>query len=472
MNNEKNNLINAIAHNVKFAIKPGNKWIVPKNFEKLLAEKARQILGNQWWDDPLVRERFDAAFEDSYQSYEQLKAPSYEGFGTEAFTFGNMIFGFNKVAQILTRICPSVRFSDNLRVLDLGCGPGTASLSFLHFINLYTNAEVMFSSEEKVRSVSLVQADRCQEMLSMASELTDNFLQKSDRVNATIENKFVIEIGADSSPEEENLLSGGYDIILVQDLLGEMTGCSVSQRSQILCRLYQALNPGGICVAVENVQSRRIQEFHQVVSKAAEGGASLIAPCPALFDNPIGVKCYSCSASSHTSLLRSQFVEKVCKASKLYDFQKMDLQNNWTYAVFQDGWQFVEPHIPQTSTTVLAISRFLSGEIMPGETDRFDIIAAVAECLPDDKRSFRLCDQSCGAETSWVHLEPSVIMPFVEFGDVLILKGVRAVREEIIDEGIVRIHFYADSDTVAENLSSAFRSTTFSEALQETGYDA
>ena len=32
-------------------------------FEKLVSEKARQVLGDQWWDDPLVREKFDSAFE-------------------------------------------------------------------------------------------------------------------------------------------------------------------------------------------------------------------------------------------------------------------------------------------------------------------------------------------------------------------------------------------------------------------------
>ena len=128
MNNENNNLKNAIAHNVKFAIKPGNKWVLPKTFEKLLAEKARQILGDQWWDDPLVRERFDAAFEESYGAREQLKPISYEGFATEAFAFGDMLLGFNKVSQILSRICSSVTFPDNLRVLDVGCGTGILSL--------------------------------------------------------------------------------------------------------------------------------------------------------------------------------------------------------------------------------------------------------------------------------------------------------------------------------------------------------
>ena len=377
-----------------------------------------------------------------------------------------MILGFGKAAHVLWRLSSQMDFGDNLRILDGGCGPGTGTLSLLHFFGLYTNSEVMFSKNEKTRNISVVQFDSSQDMLAMARELTEGFAVKNTRVHSSVELSQPLTIKVEPSPEEERILSDTFDIILLQDVLGEMRTSSVAQKSQVLLRYCNALKPGGICIVIEKSRPRRIQEFHQMVSKTAEDGAELIAPCSRLFDEPLGLKCYSCSASSHIRLLRSQFVEQIAKASKVYDFQRLDSTNSWSYAVFGKGVERIEPSVPSSETDVVPLSGFMSGEFPADETSRYTIVASVAECDAKAEGVYRLCDQSCGAEAAWLHLDNTGVMPLIQFADVLIVKGVLVRREEIIDEGIVRIHFHADSNTVVENLSYGVRHLTFDEFRQ------
>jgi len=380
-----------------------------------------------------------------------------------------MIFGFGKIPQIFVSICANIDLKNNLRVLDLGCGPGTASISFLHFLNLYSDSEAMFKDSNIERTVSLVQVDGSQDMLAMARELTEGSFNSSKRVKASIEEQCLLNLTASETEEEKKILSAGYDVILVQDLFGELK-FSVSGRANLLGRIYNSLNEGGICVVVDRSRSRLVQEFHQVISKTAEDGATLLAPCAAIFDNPSGVKCYSCSASQHQSLLRCQFVEKISKASHLYDFRQLDEENNWSYAVFQKNGQLIQEVIPKDEN-LIPIERFVR-ELNPSSTDRFDIAASVIKCDDKNLQIFSLCDQSCGAEFALLHFKSPGYHSLIEYGDVLIIKNVAVVKEEIADEGIVKIHFYVDNESVVENLSATSRKVTFSEAMLEMGKNA
>jgi len=260
------------------------------------------------------------------------------------------------------------------------------------------------------------------------------------------------------------------DEIRQRKIITEISRTDKTKRKDILQRFLGWCKPDGACVVIERSTGGRVQEFHQLVSKTLETGFHLYAPCPAIFDKPQGMKCYSCTASNHRSLVRPRFLEYLCKASSHYDYDALDSGNQWCYAVIRRQPGSVAPPLPgeRGMFTQLA-SLFAEGATLP---ERVNVLVAVAAADPARPGVYKLCDQSCGAEHCFLHVPVNKLAPVFGGGDVLAVQGARMTKEEDADEGTLRFHLHADGKTNIMNLSRNRLEVTWREALEGAGYHA
>ena len=461
---------NAIVHNISFALRPGPHWKLPPALERLLTERARQSLGASWWDDPLQRERLDSAFDQLIGSERQRQAPAYDENLMEAYTFGYLPFHFPKVAELLCNMYLAEDFPETVRILDIGCGPGTASLSAIYFFALLGNARGLFGDHRVRYRVEIVQVDKHQSALDTAKGLIESFMKSTDVVSFKLEQQLQLDITPEENPGEVALATKPFDLIFVQDFFGEQRQHSVTKRKEIMQRFMGWLKSDGALVAIEKSAGGRVQEFHQLVAKTVETGCNLFAPCPAIFDRPQGVKCYSCTASVHRSLVRPRFLEYLCKASSRYDYETVDTSNLWCYAILRHKEGSAAPPLPgdKGMFTQLA-SLFADGAQIP---ERANVLVSVASQNPSKPGVYKLCDQSCGAEYNYLHVPVGLLVSDFSGGDVLALTSVRIEKEEDQDEGTVKFHLHIDENTNIMNLSKNRQDVSWKEALEGAGYNA
>lgn len=167
---------------------------------------------------------------------------------------------FAKAAYVFKGIPQSFWQKKNYRILDLGCGPGSATLAFL------TKLQEMQSSAE----IELTLVDQNKNILKDAQTLI-NSLGKSPRIKIQ------------TVPREARHFRwvGNYDLILMSHMLNEWVQYSAIDRAAwLLPNLQNHLTPSGILAILEPALKRPTRELMALRDHLVESKERVVlSPC-------------------------------------------------------------------------------------------------------------------------------------------------------------------------------------------------
>ncbi|HPM41337.1 MAG TPA: small ribosomal subunit Rsm22 family protein [bacterium] len=145
----------------------------------------------------------------------------------------------------------------SFRVLDLGCGPGTASLA----------ASMFFSKRFPDSSVEFVGVERSGAALAEAEEIFQAIGSAGHRFE-----------GMTGDIGEIDFPSGRFDVVLAANVLNEI---GFDDRSLRLCRgvLNDRLAPGGLFIVVDPALKETTRPLMKLRDELSAEGASPLAPC-------------------------------------------------------------------------------------------------------------------------------------------------------------------------------------------------
>ncbi len=155
---------------------------------------------------------------------------------------------------------------DKIRILDLGCGPGTSTIGTLEF----------FVARERRPELEFVAVDQVAENLQVAAALFSPF-QSKNKVNASLH---TIRICI------ENILSLAekpFDLIILSNVLNEMYArCDdrIAKRIDLLTGVNdRLLGDEGSCIIIEPALRETSRELLMVREGLLERGFRIFAPC-------------------------------------------------------------------------------------------------------------------------------------------------------------------------------------------------
>jgi ribosomal protein RSM22 (predicted rRNA methylase) len=153
-----------------------------------------------------------------------------------------------------------------LRVLDIGAGPGTASLGMLTF----------FSQRERMPHLEFTAVDQVSGNLKMAEELFRSAVQ-SHPIEASLKTVLSGIAGLD------HYLSGQYDVIILSNVLNELFSrdeARIEKRAGMLNDiLKKSLVDDGCCIVIEPALRETTREMLDVRKGILEEGLHVYSPC-------------------------------------------------------------------------------------------------------------------------------------------------------------------------------------------------
>jgi ribosomal protein RSM22 (predicted rRNA methylase) len=153
---------------------------------------------------------------------------------------------------------------DTLRVLDLGCGPGTAMLGVLEF----------FAAGKKRPRIDFTAVDQVAENLKMAGELVAAFKSTSEASVKTI--RSTIE-------QAPRLPETAFNLIVFSNVLNEIfirDEARIARRTALVSDLLKRfLADDGSCIIIEPALRETARDLLAVRDGLVDAGFALYAPC-------------------------------------------------------------------------------------------------------------------------------------------------------------------------------------------------
>ncbi len=187
----------------------------------------------------------------------------------EAYTAYFLATNRKKIHQPLAELSrhPDGLLTKNkLRILDIGCGPGTAVLGAMEF----------FARRDNMPQLEFVAVDQVEENLTVAKE---QFSEHRDALQVPASLKFIL---ADVT-EVEHLRENRFDIIILSNVLNELflqAEEKVAKRTEMLNKILNCLlRDDGSCIVIEPALRTTSREMIGVRNALADHGFSVYAPC-------------------------------------------------------------------------------------------------------------------------------------------------------------------------------------------------
>lgn len=201
------------------------------------------------------------------------QATDYHG-RADYYVLAYMLMNFYKLWLPLWEILQQGKLKPNVRVLELGPGPGTATLALLSFYCMLAldNRETQFS-------IDYVAVEREADFVRAADSMVNHFVaghpcQQNLHINFQLRRQSFEEFFASGYGDER-----GYDLVLESNALNDHENVSEDTHLNVAREMLYALQAGGHAVFIEprgRVNCTRLQKFFD--DMMVEGVAMLLAP--------------------------------------------------------------------------------------------------------------------------------------------------------------------------------------------------
>ncbi|MCI7613205.1 MAG: viroplasmin family protein [Selenomonadaceae bacterium] len=201
------------------------------------------------------------------------QATDYHG-RADYYVLAYMLMNFYKLWLPLWEILRQGKLKPNVRVLELGPGPGTATLALLSFYCMLAldNRETQFS-------IDYVAVEREEDFVRAADSMVNHFIaghpcQQNLHINFQLRQQSFEEFFASGYGDER-----GYDLVLESNALNDHENVSEEAHLDVAREMLYTLRAGGHAVFIEprgRVNCTRLQKFFD--DMMVEGVAMLLAP--------------------------------------------------------------------------------------------------------------------------------------------------------------------------------------------------
>jgi RecQ family ATP-dependent DNA helicase len=222
-----------------------------------------------------------------------------------------------------------------LKVLDLGCGPGTASIALIDILSLIKQTQSLFGANNQsapFEQLELTLLDGSRENLLVANTIIDHVLA---RLRGCFREKDVIrtsdfQINLDS---DDLCLNTTYDIIIISNVLNELSDRS---RQRVILQASNHLNSEGLLIVLEPATEWKVKAMN-LIKQELPADMLYLGPCS------ITETCSDCWVYQSQQIVPTKTVQ-YCTASEGIS----EKGTHWAWAVFQKSNEIAQDRTPFT----------------------------------------------------------------------------------------------------------------------------
>jgi superfamily II DNA helicase RecQ len=330
------------------------------------AESIRAILASH------VAERKLAELAETYDDFSSRKKPFSEE-NTYRGTFLETYLGYYttvhapKLQLLLTELIRLGKLPQQLKVLDIGVGPGTTALAFFDFVLLWGAASRFWGAPVEPPQITFVGIDRSDEALGFARRVTTALADEIERwqrertgyddrepsVRAQAWTEAVVQAARSARWERVDLtdpaqwsracdLSRQSTVIVASYVLRELRDAGVER---VLDHILSAALPGAVALVLESgkrVDAGGLARWRRSFLQSARGWLNL-GPCGQEFGRELPATCDRCWAFRREALLQPQLWQAIVERTAAYR-QACEEKRDNRYDEFENellSWSYV-----------------------------------------------------------------------------------------------------------------------------------
>jgi SAM-dependent methyltransferase len=397
----------------------------PAHVDEILSRFADDVLGADWKQNPDVLARLEEAVAAVLKDQVEPTVPEWTADKYMAYLLALGPLHFHKVCRALLDILRTgqVVKEGPLRVLDVGCGPGVASLSVLYFLDCLADAYdiVDVMGEERKVVALLTPLDASAEALELYKGLVWTYQAHFQNMYFEVGAPLVHRLG-----DGDNLGIFGserYDLVVLSHVLGEMRDHGLDWRAQLTCDLAGLLDEGGSLVLVESMGGASIPQINQLKSRIVSKGLDLYAPCAHIGGKPAGPICFTCMLSRLEEVPPPPISRAFLGAVRGPTYRDLAARNAWAYGVFRKDGRIHHPPVDTPVESLLAVvKQAAAGTSAPARRGGFTVQIAKSEATPIPH--YKICDQTAKTDACVLAFPPEAQPMCFDVGDVVRLDNV------------------------------------------------
>jgi len=211
------------------------------------------------WNDETVLEKIRAgilAQKESYWKEGEKRSIAYKGAYSVLSYMAYQMPGYvQEVTELFGSLIISGLIQKNCRVLDVGSGPGTATLGISRAISCFSEMHAEITSVE-----------RAETHREAYTYVTNALLGP----NTSIKEQIPLDITS-------NVPDGEYDVIIIANVINELK--NTEERAKLLMNLSTHLSQDGNLIVLEPADLENATNLREVSCQVKEEGLTIYAPC-------------------------------------------------------------------------------------------------------------------------------------------------------------------------------------------------
>jgi SAM-dependent methyltransferase len=362
------------------------------------------------WSDPVIIQRLRRAIvaqKDDYWKPAHKRSLHYtKGYSVLGYLAYHFPVYFMQTQHLLTMLARDGLLKKNMRILDVGTGPGVVPLAIADFYTRLDDARATIWSLE-----------RSEEHIEAFIDLRNAFVPTGGRVSIKPPLK------TDIMAIDRTALSGTFDLIIFSNVLNELVDDAKDIRSDIVTHLSERLAPDGSILIIEPADKENATRMRALSIALLKKGLSIFGPCSFIWGSTCTAPhCWSFETAPAIRLTR--LMETLAHCEDSYRYVNTDIK--YSYAILR------KDTLKRGSYSLSAGSRFLRfSKLHLHVGKRINVAGVKMSHELGDARShvFKLCDGTAKTPVYAVlpsyHITPeNDMITSAPYGSVLELRNV------------------------------------------------
>jgi 2-polyprenyl-3-methyl-5-hydroxy-6-metoxy-1,4-benzoquinol methylase len=362
------------------------------------------------WNDPVIIQRLRRAIvaqKDDYWKPAHKRSLHYtKGYSVLGYLAYHFPVYFIQTEYLLMRLARDGLLKKNMRILDVGTGPGVIPLAIADFYTRLDDARATIWSLE-----------RSEEHIEAFTYLRNAFVPKGGRVSIKP------PVKTDIMAIDHAALPDTFDLIIFSNVLNELVDNDKDVRVDIVTQISERLAPDGSILIVEPADEENATRMRTLSISLLKKGLSIFGPCSFIWGSTCAApRCWSFETAPAIRLTR--LMESLAHCEDSFRYVNTDIK--YSYTILRKNT------LKRVSYQLSAGSRFLRfSKLHLHVGKRINIAGIKMSNELGDTRShvFKLCDGTAKTPVYAVlpsyHITPeNDMITSAPYGSVLELRNV------------------------------------------------
>ncbi|MDD1673474.1 MAG: hypothetical protein LUP99_03590 [Methanomicrobiales archaeon] len=286
---------------------------LPVPLQNIIESYIEKKVGKKW-DDPIVLERMRTAIaaqkRDYWKEGSQRQIRYRTGYSVIAYLAYHLPVFFGQFQHLLLRLTRDGLLRDEIRILDVGSGPGVVPLAITDFFRRLGHG-----------MVSIHALEGSDEQYEAYQFLVPGFAKEVPGI------RIETPIQADLTTISDTRLPRGNDLVIFSNVQNEMSPSITEQRAaMILHRYAECLSDEGTMVIMEPADLANATHLRRIsLATTSSGALSLYAPCTFLWGRRCATdRCWSFVSSG--DIQPPRVMEALAQGPHGYRFLNVDMK--------------------------------------------------------------------------------------------------------------------------------------------------